>query len=251
VVDDLHAREQRVEVLGDQVLERHERLAVADRHEARQHLLRHLHARERLQPADRVAHDDAEREREVGDVGERPSQPDRQRRQDREDLAAEALVERRSLLVRDVADADDPDPVLGQLGPQLAVEHRALAGDVLAHRLPDRVDRLARRAPVLQRRLDPGVDLVVQARDADHEELVEVGGDDRAELHALEQRDALVLGQLEHALVELEPRQLAVEVQGGGGEIRFGGDPLGAAHDCDCARSEIAKASRAAKPLRS
>ena len=50
------------------------------------------------------------------------------------------------------------------------------------------VDRLARRAPVLQRRLDPRVDLVVQPGDADHEELVEVRGRDRAELHALEQR---------------------------------------------------------------
>ena len=48
VVDDLHAREQRVEVLGDQVLERHERVAVAGGDEARQHLLRHLHAREGL-----------------------------------------------------------------------------------------------------------------------------------------------------------------------------------------------------------
>ena len=51
----------------------------------------------------------------------------------------------------------------------------------------------------------PGVDLVVQAGDADHEELVDVAGEDRAELHALEQRDVRVLGELEHALVELQP----------------------------------------------
>ena len=36
---------------------------------------------------------------------------------------------------------------------------------------------------------------------------------DRAELHALEQRDARVLGELQHAVVEVEPGELAVEVQ--------------------------------------
>src|SRR3712207_7202559 len=55
--------------------------SVADRNEPRQHLLGHLHAREGLHPADGVADHDAEREREVGDVREGPSQADRERRQ--------------------------------------------------------------------------------------------------------------------------------------------------------------------------
>ena len=46
---------------------------------------------------------------------------------------------------------------------------------------------------------------------AHHAELVEVGREDRDEAQPLEQRDALVAGQLEHARVPLEPRQLAVE----------------------------------------
>ena len=118
VVDDLHAREQRVQVLGDQVLERHEGVAVAGRDEAREHLLRHLHARERLDAGDRVAHQHAERQREVGDVREGAAEPDRQRRQHREDLAPEALVERAALLLADVVDADDPDALVGQRGAQ-------------------------------------------------------------------------------------------------------------------------------------
>jgi hypothetical protein len=52
----------------------------------------------------------------------------------------------------------------------------------------------------------------VHARDAHHEELVEVGPEDRQELRAFEQGDVLVLGQLEHALVEVEPGELAVRV---------------------------------------
>ena len=164
---------------------------------------------------DRVAHDHAERQRQVGDVGERAPEPDGQRRQHREDLAPEALVERARARRRSTSSsADDPDAVLGQRGPQRRAPGSAPgARCARATARADRVERLARRAPVLQRRLDAGVDLVVQAGDADHEELVEVRRVDRAELHALQQRDARVLGELEHALVELEPRQLAVEVE--------------------------------------
>ena len=49
VADDLHAREQRPEVGGDDVLERDEGVRrVVDLDEAVEHLVRDLHARERL-----------------------------------------------------------------------------------------------------------------------------------------------------------------------------------------------------------
>ena len=54
---------------------------------------------------------------------------------------------------------------------------------------------------------------VLEAGDAHHEELVEVRRGDRRELEALEQRRRGVGGFFEHALVEREPRQLAVEEQ--------------------------------------
>ena len=57
----------------------------------------------------------------------------------------------------------------------------------------------------------PGGLLAHEPGDADHEELVEVRGEDRAELDALEQRHRRVVGELEHAGVELEPGELAVE----------------------------------------
>src|SRR5579875_452509 len=53
----------------------------------------------------------------------------------------------------------------------------------------------------------------MDARDPNHEELVEVGDEDRQELDPLEQWQGLILGQLQHAIVELQPGQLAVEVQ--------------------------------------
>ena len=107
---------------------------------------------------------------------------------------------------------DHPDAVLGERGaharPPTARECRRAQ---LARAL-GRCARASRagESPSAPARVDAGVHLVVQAGHAHHEELVEVGRVDREELHALEQRRALVLGQLEHALVELEPGQLAV-----------------------------------------
>jgi hypothetical protein len=58
----------------------------------------------------------------------------------------------------------------------------------------------------------------VHAGHANHEELVEVGGEDRQELAALDQRQRLVLGQLQDAVVEVQPGQLPVEVELGVGQ---------------------------------
>ena len=48
------------------------------------------------------------------------------------------------------------------------------------------------------------MDLTFEVGDADHEKLVEVGAEDGQEFHALEQRDARVLGFLEDPAVELQ-----------------------------------------------
>ena len=65
--------------------------------------------------------------------------------------------------------------------------------------------------PLAARDGEAGRDPPLQAGDADHEELVEVAREDRQEAHPLEQRHARVLGELEDALVERQPRQLPVE----------------------------------------
>jgi hypothetical protein len=54
----------------------------------------------------------------------------------------------------------------------------------------------------------------VEIGHSDHEELVQVVLVDGAELDPLQQRDAGVLRQLQHAVVEVQPRELPVEVQG-------------------------------------
>ena len=61
--------------------------------------------------------------------------------------------------------------------------------------------------PVAIRRIRPA--------DPDHEELIQVAREDRQEPDPLQQREGLVLGELEHPLVEPQPAFLAVEVAAG------------------------------------
>ena len=162
----------------------------------------------------------AEREREARDVRERLPGPDRERRQHRVDLAWRSAPRARSSSssVASSTRADD-DP--------LRRERRARARRARAStaRPSARATRSRTSASVCcgvrpsgERTLTPGDDLVEQAGDAHHEELVEVRREDRAELDALEQRLGRVGGELEHALVQVEPRELAVE-QGLAGSV--------------------------------
>jgi hypothetical protein len=117
------------------------------------------------------------------------------------------------LVFVELVHGDHADIVLGQRGTQASFKASGQPLTQLQHALADQRDCLRRDAAVGPRVLDARVDLVAQAGDAHHVVLVEVRRVDRAELHALEQWGPLVLGQLQHALVEVEPRQLAVEVE--------------------------------------
>src|SRR4030095_16059193 len=72
--------------------------------------------------------------------------------------------------------------------------------------------------------------LPLEAGDAHHIELIEVVRRDRQKAQPLEQRMRRVLGLAEHAFVEREPRQLAVDealLVGQGGDRALAGDGLG------------------------
>ncbi len=60
---------------------------------------------------------------------------------------------------------------------------------------------------------DAGNDLPSHPRDADHEEFVKVGREDGSELHPLQEGLGLLPHLFEHTPVEIEPAQLAVQVQ--------------------------------------
>src|SRR5262249_57053206 len=78
----------------------------------------------------------------------------------------------------------------------------------------DRGESLGRRQPVGAGGRLPIVHAALEFGDPHHEELVEVRADDGEKLHALEERDRVVLRLLEHPAVELEPGELAGDEPG-------------------------------------
>jgi hypothetical protein len=80
-----------------------------------------------------------------------------------------------------------------------------------AGRRPDPLEDVARHEPAGRPDGHAGVDPPLEAGHPDHEELVEVVGEDRCEPDPLEQWLGRVLRQLEDALVEPQPGQLPVE----------------------------------------
>ena len=183
---------------------------VAERHEAVEDR-RHLHPGEVLLAGLGVAHEHREVERQPGDVGERVRRVDRQRRQHREDPVPEQPLAVLLLVPVEVVPAHQLDALVGERRDDLVAEQRGVPLHQLAGLGPDRLEHLAGQQPGGGRDGDAGRDPALEAGDADHEELVEVAGEDRQEPGPLQQRQPRVLGQLEHPLVEVQPGQLAVE----------------------------------------
>ena len=77
---------------------------------------------------------------------------------------------------------------------------------------------MAVRARIVRADLDLGL----QPRHADLEELVQIVADDAQETQALQQRHALIGALGQHAAIELEQRQFAIEIMLGKGVLGHG-----------------------------
>ncbi len=77
----------------------------------------------------------------------------------------------------------------------------------------DRLQCLRDRKPVGGPVNGAGIEKLLQARHPNLKKLVEVRAGDAQKLHALEQRYSAVLGLFQYPLVELEERQLPVDVK--------------------------------------
>ena len=130
----------------------------------------------------------------------------------REDARFELAGELGALLVAQLVPVGELDAGVLERRRDLLREHSRLAGDELFDADADRAELLDLVEAVGRVAAHPGRELLLQAGDADLEELVEVGAEDREELRPFEQRERGVLGEREHARVEVEPGQLAVEV---------------------------------------
>ena len=192
MLDDLHPREEPLEEVRDDVLGRDQEPALPDREEARQHL-GELHAREALVRGARVVGQQSERERQARDVGEAPSGPDAERRQHRVDRPLVRPGQLGELGARAVGNRADDDALPRQLGDELLPPEPRLGRGQLEDALAQGGQRLGGGHPVREARREPCGRLAEQPGDADHEELVEVRGEDRDEEGPLQQRQLRVL----------------------------------------------------------
>jgi hypothetical protein len=214
------AREERLHVGADDVLDKGEdgvavRQGRGQRDEARDHLGQ-LDAREFR--ASLVLDRDREILAAVRDVWERMSRIERQRGQDRGDLALKICPEVGGDVIRIIVRLEKPDAVLRELGPQPVGPDLGLFVEHLPRASPHHRQLLFGRQAVGRHVIAVRAQLLLQRRDAHHEELIEIRADDGEELHALEQWVAAVARLVENSIVERQPTQLAVDVQGLGVE---------------------------------
>ena len=155
----------------------------------------------------------------VLDARERARRIQAQRREHGFDLALEVLLEPLGGAVVPRVPRQQLDSLLLERGQQDVVEAGVLRVHQPARPLVDGVELLGDREPVRARLVGTEFDSLLQAGDADLEELVQVVRRDAQEAQPLEQRHVLVERLREHALVELEQRQLAVDVVIGGTEV--------------------------------
>ncbi len=219
---------------GDEVFEQDDRarggpaggrLDASDGEEARQNG-RHLDDAEAglQRPFAQEHHPDVEAL--VAHLGERVPRVDRDGGQDREDFVVKARVQACERLGVEVIWLDEDDPRVGQRRGRRFASSRALRGDELVHPCRDGRQLLGDGHPVRRCLVHLAGELLLEAREADHEELVEVARYDRVKLQPLEQRNRLAVGLGQAAGVELEPRELSVQIEGARPQVGLLGLPL-------------------------
>ncbi|GAA3505922.1 hypothetical protein GCM10019016_130360 [Streptomyces prasinosporus] len=115
------------------------------------------------------------------------------------------------LLLRELVPADQVDALLREGGGDVLVVAGGVPGHQLAGAGPDHLQHLARLEAGGGAGGHAGGYAPLEAGHPDHEELVQVAGEDREEVRPLQQRGLGILGQFEHPLVERQPTALAVE----------------------------------------
>ena len=153
---------------------------------------------------------EGQREPLVGDEGERVGRVDGERGHHREHLLEEMLLDQRHVGLGQRPAVEHHDPLGLQGLDQLAPDH-LLAGHQGAGVLVDLLELLGGGEAVGGLGVEPAAHQAAQAGDADRVELVEVAAGDRQEAQALQQRVVGVLRLLEHAPVEAQPAELAVD----------------------------------------
>ena len=205
LADDLHPREQLTQVQGDHVLERNEPLTIGQGYEAGQER-RHLDPGKAHVVPDGVADHHGEVQREVRDVGKGVRRIHGQRCEDGKDPRLEFGGEVVAICIVEIANSGNTDTLLLQgRGNPPRKELRA-AVQQGARPLVDGAQLLT-GGHAVGRGLGKGcVHLLLEAGDPDLEKLVHALAEDGEEAHAFQQRQRLILGDRQDAVVEIELR---------------------------------------------
>ncbi len=135
----------------------------------------------------------------------------RERRQDGEDLLREHGAELVLGLVIQFVPVHEVDVLVGQGGPDLlGVDPRVALLEPVGG-FADLVQNLHGAQAGRGRYGQSCGDAALQAGNADHEELVQVGGEDGEETDPLQEVEVRVLGKFQHARIEGQPAELTVQ----------------------------------------
>ncbi len=221
--DDLHAWKEAIQIGGDDFLRPDELLhgrrrelvgvKALQRHQPRQGR-RHLDAGEVQFAGLGVAHLHGQVETEIGDVGKRPAGVGSERRQHGKDLAHEIGAQLVALRLGKLLIAQHVNVGLGQLGIELLAPDDVRLGEELGQRAVNIGQLLARQQAVGRRGGQAQLELLLQPGDAHHEKLIHVAMEDGQKLDPLQQR-VLGLRLVQHAAVELDITEFAVDVEAG------------------------------------
>lgn len=152
-------------------------------------------------------------ERQRRDVRKGLARPRGERGEDGDDLARERRLQTAAHPIVLSVQGHDAEPFFAQGGVDLTAPQASLFGHERTRAGRDLTqDRLTIDA-IGTAGGPPGFEGIQVTRDANHEELVQIAGEDRHELAPLDDRQRAVGGQGEHALVEIKPRKVAVDVQ--------------------------------------
>ncbi len=136
---------------------------------------------------------------------------DRERGEDGKDPFLEHALELFALGLLQVLPVRDPYPARVEQRLHVVFEELHLRGDQLLRAFPDRVDLLPRAHAVRRRARHTGAQLLVQPRDANLEELVQIAAEDREKPSTLERRPTGLPSAREHPRVVIERRELAIQ----------------------------------------
>ena len=194
----------------DEVVEKDEVLRVWHRYEPWK-VARYLDASKPLFECLGVAGNHREIQREIRDVRKRMRRVDGERGEDWENAVLKIQRQGFFRSLTKTAPANDMHPVFGECRKQLLGEQLLLHVSKELNTRRDFVSLPNWRATIRAGLTDFGCNLIVQRRNSHLIELIEVRSADCQKTKTLEQWHIFADREREHALVEVEPTQLAVD----------------------------------------